>query len=207
MMQRVQWPHLNRRKDAYFIDSSNIDIQQVVQLVLRRCKSKKKPKLFRLLRKNASFFYQAIILVFYAFFKLFYKYRIYGLEHAFKGGAIIASNHVSFFDPPVLCVSYPEEVHLLGRETLFKSWFGFCIRKLNTHPVKGDVNNLEVMKTVCKLLKNGKKVVLFPEGTRSHDDKLGAIKPGIGMLIARTETAILPAYIHGNYDIWPRGHK
>lgn len=133
--------------------------------------------------------------------------RVYGREYYFKGGAIIAPNHVSYLDPPIVAAASPEEIHFLARETLFRSWFGRLITSLNSHPVHGHVNNLKAIKTICGLLKQGYKVLLFPEGTRSKDNQLGDIKPGIGMLISRSETAIIPTYIHGTFDVWNRGRK
>lgn len=140
-------------------------------------------------------------------FKVFYRMRVYGLEHYCKGGAILAPNHVSYFDPPIVAAASPENIHFLARETLFRSWFGKMITALNSHPVQGNANNLKAIKTICGLLKKGYKVILFPEGTRSKDNTLGEIKPGIGMLVSRSETAIIPVYVHGTYKIWPRTSK
>lgn len=140
-------------------------------------------------------------------FKVFYRMRVYGLEHYCKGGAILAPNHVSYFDPPIVAAASPENIHFLARETLFRSWFGKMITALNAHPVQGHANNLKAIKTICGLLQKGYKVILFPEGTRSKDNMLGEIKPGIGMLVSRSETAIIPVYVHGTYKIWPRTRK
>lgn len=198
---------LKQAKDAFYIDTSHLSASQVTQKVLLCLKPKRNCKPVCFHKKKVPFFYRFIIFSYWCWFKIFYKFQVYGLEHSYDGGAIIASNHVSFYDPPILAISYPEEVHFLARDTLFKSFLGFCISRLNTHPVKGDVTNLDVMKTICRLLKEGHKVVLFPEGTRSQENALGEIKPGIGMLIARTGTAIIPTYIHGNYEVWPRHRK
>jgi len=140
-------------------------------------------------------------------FRVFYRMRVYGREHYFEGGAILAPNHVSYFDPPIVAAASPENIHFLARETLFRSFFGKVIRALNAHPVHGHVNNLKAIKTICAMLKKGYKVLLFPEGTRSKDNQLGEIKPGIGMLVSRSETAIIPVYIYGTFKIWPRNQK
>ncbi len=197
---------LKQAKDAFYIDTSCLTFSQVRKDIFLYLKSKNNSKLDRF-HKKPSFFYRSFIAFLQVWFKVFYQFRVYGLEHRYDGGAIIAANHVSFYDPPILAAAYQGEVHLLGRESLFKSGLGYCIRRLNTHPVKGDVTNLDVVKTICKLLKEGHKVVLFPEGTRSYDNSLGEVKPGIGMLIARTKTAIIPVYIHGSYKAWPRYHR
>ena len=154
--------------------------------------------------KPLSFLYRMILFLTWCFFKIFYRLRIYGLEHFYDQAAIIAGNHASFFDPPILAISWPQEVHFLAREGLFKNrLFGGLIRSLNAHPVSGDAGDIAVFKTVCKLLDEGKKIILFPEGTRCSVDALEVpLKPGIALLVSRTNTAVVPAYIHGTFQIW-----
>ncbi|MGH7889131.1 MAG: (d)CMP kinase, partial [Thermodesulfobacteriota bacterium] len=192
---------------AYIIDTSNLSIDEVVERIIEY-KEKKNLKPSWMHAKGISFLYRMVIFLAWFVGKVFYRLKIYGLEHYYPRGAIIAANHVSFLDPPILSVSWPEEVHFLARETLFHNRFlGALIRNLNTHPVSGEAGDIGVMKTLLGLLEEGKKVVLFPEGTRSADGELRPLKPGIGMLIARTKTAIIPAYIDGSYRAWNRRQK
>ena len=155
-----------------------------------------------------TWLYRVVLFLAWSYFKILYRHKIYGLEHFYPHAAIIASNHVSFYDPPVLSISWPEEVHFLARETLFKNkFFGGLIRKLNAHPVSGDAGDIGVFKLICSLLNEGKKVILFPEGKRSSEDRLGVLKPGIAMLVARSNSAVIPAYIHGTFNLWSRYAK
>jgi 1-acyl-sn-glycerol-3-phosphate acyltransferase len=95
----------------------------------------------------------------------------------------------------------------LARESLFRNrFFGFFIRSINAHPVHADGADFGIFKTIFELLSQGKKVVIFPEGTRSNGE-LGPIKPGIGLLLSRSKTAIIPAYIHGAHQIWVRTQR
>jgi 1-acyl-sn-glycerol-3-phosphate acyltransferase len=158
--------------------------------------------------RGMAFLYRVTLFFAWLFFKLFYRHRVYGLEHVYEGGAILAANHTSFLDPPILAISWPEEVHFLARETLFKTpVFGAYIRALNAHPVSGDAGDVAVFRSITTLLKEGKKIILFPEGTRAEEDRLGLIKPGIGLLITKTGAAIIPAYIFGAHTIWSRKRK
>jgi len=157
--------------------------------------------------KKTSFLYSLVIFLVRTFFKVFYRHKVYGLDHYPKGSGLVAPNHVSFFDPPCVAVSCPGEIHFLARETLFKSFFGKLISALNAHPVKKNATNLQVMKDVCQLLKEGCKVLMFPEGTRSKDNNLLEIKPGIGLLLSKSESLIIPTYIHGTFDLWNRKRK
>ena len=156
---------------------------------------------------STSFFYKCIILICGTFFRLFYRHKIYGLENYIQGGALVAANHVSFYDPPLVAVSCPEEMHFLARKTLFEhKFFGALIRKLNSHPVTGGASDVSVMRTILKLLKEGKKVLLFPEGTRT-EGKLGEIREGLGLLAQKSDCPIIPAYIFGAEKIWPPSRK
>ncbi len=156
--------------------------------------------------KPLTFLYRGVLFFTWCFFKLFYRHRIYGLEHFYDKAAIIAGNHASYYDPPILAISWPEEVHFLAREGLFKNpLFGGLIRKLNSHPVSGDAGDVAVFKTVCKLLDEGKKIILFPEGQRCFTDELDTpLKPGLALLISRTQSAVIPSYIHGSFNAWNR---
>ena len=193
--------------DAYTIDTSNLTIDEVIERILEY-KEKKNLKPIWMQSKGAPWFYRFIIFWSYLFGKLFYRLKVYGLEHYYPRGAILAANHTSFFDPPIVAVSFPEEVHFLARETLFRNpLFGAFIRNLNSHPVSGQAGDIGVLKTVITLLQEGRKVVLFPEGTRSPTGELQPFKPGIGMLIARSQSAVIPIYIDGAYKAFGKGRK
>jgi 1-acyl-sn-glycerol-3-phosphate acyltransferase len=155
--------------------------------------------------KNTSLLYKVIRWATFWGFKILYRHQIYGLGHFYPGPALIAANHTSFLDPPAVSISSPQEVHFLARKTLFNNpLFGGLIRSLNSHPVSGQAEDIGVFKTIVDLLKDKKKVIIFPEGKRSFDGTIGEIKPGIALLLARTEAALIPTYIHGTFAIWGR---
>jgi len=156
---------------------------------------------------SVSFLYRLSIFLSWIWFALCYQYRVHGLEHFRKGGALIAVNHASYLDPPAAAIACPEEIHLLAKSSLFDSLIGSTIRKLNTHPVSPKAGNLKAIKTMVSLIKEGKKVLLFPEGTRSEDGQLGDIQPGVALLLAKTQTTIIPMYISGTFAIWNRYKK
>jgi 1-acyl-sn-glycerol-3-phosphate acyltransferase len=141
--------------------------------------------------------------IFYTFFRLCYRHKVYGTEHLIGGRAIIAPNHASYFDPPLVAVSSTEEVSFLARKSLFSfPLFGTLIRSLNAHPVSGSAEDLGSIKLICRLLNEDKKVVIFPEGIRTPDGTLSEIKPGIGMLAIRCHAPVIPVYLSGTYDAW-----
>jgi 1-acyl-sn-glycerol-3-phosphate acyltransferase len=142
------------------------------------------------------------------FFNTFYRFKIDGIDQPLQGSAIIAPNHTSFFDPPIIGMAWPEETHFLGRASLFKHFYmRWLLQGLNTHPVHGSPQDIQSIKILCKLLSEGKKVVIFPEGERSHDGQLLNIKSGVAMLALRMKCPIIPAYIEGAYEAWPRNSR
>lgn len=142
---------------------------------------------------------------FNALFYTLHKHKVYGVEHIQPGPAIIAANHASYYDPPLIGVSCQEEVHYLAEGSLFqRALFRAVIRSLNAHPVVGGAYNLSSLKVVADLLKAGDKVVIFPEGSRSWNGTLAPLKSGIGMLVMRNQCSVIPTYIHGTYDVWNR---
>jgi len=155
-----------------------------------------------------NMFYIVVIFCLKLYFSLFYRLKITGLENLPKGPAIIAPNHVSFFDPPIIAASCKEEVYFLARSSLFEQPFwGGIIKRLNAYPVAGTAQDLASMKLICQLLKENKKVTIFPEGIRSEDGELAKIKSGIGMLAMRSEAPIVPVYIDGTFDAWNKFRK
>lgn len=141
-------------------------------------------------------------------FKKLYKHHVYGVENLPSGGCILAPNHASFYDPPVIAVSCPEEVHYMARSTLFRhKAFRWIIHNLNAVPVSGGGQDLATMKTVLALLKSDKKVTIFPEGRRTKDGKMGPMKTGVALLSVKSGKPIIPIYIFGTFDVWQRSRR
>lgn len=195
-------------EDAHKIDTSNLTIDEVVEEIIALHAKKVKKLIPPWLRaKKMGAFYRFMLIVAWLPLKVFYRHKVYGLQHYIKRAAIIAPNHTSFLDPPLTAISWPQEVHFLARESLFKPFlFGSLIRSLNSHPVSGDAGDVSVFRMILQVLKEGKQIILFPEGART-DGELGEIKGGIGMLLMRSKAAIIPTYIHGTREIWGRDRK
>jgi 1-acyl-sn-glycerol-3-phosphate acyltransferase len=153
-------------------------------------------------------FYRLTVFSLKVYFLLFYRLKIYGLENLPEGPAILAPNHVSFLDPPLIAASCKEEVSFLARSSLFEHFLmGPIISRLNSYPVSGTAQDLSSFKLIGELLRKNKKVVVFPEGIRSDDGELGAIKSGIGMLSQRSLAPIVPVYINGTFEVWNKAQK
>lgn len=193
-------------EDAFVIDSTSLTIEQVLEKAYGFWEKWTKRQIgFR--GKKMKFLYRTTIFFTYIFFRLFYRLKIYGSDHFYRGSGIIASNHISFFDPPIIASSWPEEMHFLARESLFKGLFGRFITALNSHPIAGDAGDIAIFKKIHHLLKEGKKVNLYPEGSRYSDGEIHEIKAGVALIVQKAGCPIVPAYIYGAHLIWPRESK
>lgn len=193
--------------DAYVIDTSFLTIEEVVQKIIDY-KEKKSLLPVWLQFKRMKILYRLVLCLTWCWLKIFYRLKIYGKEHYYPQGAVLAANHTSFLDPPIIGVSWPEEIHFLARQSLFNNWFfSKCIKALNAHPISQDGTSIHGIKTVCALIEEGKKVVLFPEGARSIDGNLQSFKSGVALIVSRTKSAVIPIYIQGSYEAWSRKRK
>ena len=147
--------------------------------------------------------------LFLAYFRLFYDLRYTGMEHLpAKGGYLIASNHVSFYDPPVVGCGIQRETYYLARKTLFvPPIMDKLLPTIKAVPVDQDKPDMAGLKKMIEVLKSGDPEVLFPEGSRSYDGKLQEAKPGIGLLVAKAGVTVIPARIFGAMEAWPRDGK
>ncbi len=143
------------------------------------------------------------------FCMLFFRMRTYGRENIPKKGAfLLVSNHQSYLDPIFCAIPITRRVGFLARESLFTHWlFGGLIKSLGTIPLKLGEGDLAAMRKVIDVLKQGRGVCLFPEGTRTADGKITPFKPGFGLLCRRGKAAVVPVVIDGAFESWPRHKK
>ena len=86
-----------------------------------------------------------------------------------EGPVLIASNHESFLDPPLVGVGYDKAVYMLARKTLFRGLGAWLYPKLNAIPIDQERPDMTSLKKIIKLLRQGNQVVIFPEGARTLD--------------------------------------
>jgi 1-acyl-sn-glycerol-3-phosphate acyltransferase len=123
-----------------------------------------------------------------------------------EGPLILASNHQSYFDPPLVGICSRRGVYYLARKTLLQiPLLGKLLPHINVILVDRDGNDMSALKTVIRTVKSGNGVVLFPEGTRSADGSLQPAKAGIGLVIAKTRAPVQPMRIFGSHEAFPKG--
>lgn len=132
------------------------------------------------------------------------RLKIQGRENIpLEGGLIIASNHIAGADPFLLGSSINRELWFMAKKELFKPFLlGSLIAKLNAFPVDRFGFDIDVIKKSMLFLKQGKALIMFPEGTRSTDGKVMEGKIGVGMLAYRTGAPIIPVYIENTKKAW-----
>ena len=151
-------------------------------------------------------FYRTAQILSFLYYRFFHGFQVEGLEHVPKDGAfLLASNHLSFLDPPALGCLMPRNLHYFARDSLFTGPLGLLIKSLNSIPVNRSQLDLATLRRVLKVLDEGHPLLVFPEGTRSEDGELGAGKKGVGMLVAKSQVPVLPARIFGSYEIMGKG--
>lgn len=130
-------------------------------------------------------------------YKLFYNFHIEGAENIPQDRALVmASNHRSYADPVILTMPMKKPVTYMAKEELFKNkLFGWFITKLGAFPVKRGTGDMQVIDDAVAILNSGRHLVIFPEGTRSKDGKVGKGKTGVAMIAAKSGADVLPCGI------------
>jgi 1-acyl-sn-glycerol-3-phosphate acyltransferase len=136
--------------------------------------------------------------------RTFWRYRKIGTEHIPKsGGVIIASNHVAYADPPFLGAASHREFFYLAKAELFSNaLFGWLIGKYNAIPVTRGAFDRKAISRAVELLREGKALLLFPEGTRNREEKFLEPKLGVGKIALEAGVPIVPAYIHNSGNLF-----
>lgn len=139
---------------------------------------------------------------------LLFRLRLRGIERfPTHGGAIVCSNHQSYFDPLLLGALCDRRMNYLARENLFSSkLFGGLIRFYDAIPVRRNGMSITGLKETLRRLKRGELVVIFPEGTRTKDGAMAPLKNGFCMLARKAKVPLVPVAIAGAFDVWPKGN-
>jgi 1-acyl-sn-glycerol-3-phosphate acyltransferase len=151
--------------------------------------------------------YAVVRLVCLAVFRLGFRIRAFGRDNVPRQGPLLlASNHVSLLDPPVVGSAAPRPLHYMAKAELFRvPILGGLIRRLNAYPVEREGADAAALRQALTLLRAGGALLVFPEGTRGVEGRLGAARPGTGMLAALSDAPVVPVYIQGTGRVLPRG--
>ena len=117
-----------------------------------------------------------------------------------KGGAILAINHKSAFDPLVVGITAPRRLFCMAKAELFKNkLLGALLRKLGAFPVHRGSGDVSAFKTAFKILDDGGAMLIFPEGRRVKKGDRRHAKTGVVMIAQKKTVPVIPVYIDGDY--------
>lgn len=123
-------------------------------------------------------------------------------------GALLAANHVSYLDPPLVGSAVQHTIFFLARKTLFRfKVSGWLFPRLHAIPVDQERPDMASLRRIIKLVKANRQVAVFPEGERTLDGKIKRAAPGMGLVIAKSQAMVIPMRIFGAYEAMPRGRS
>jgi 1-acyl-sn-glycerol-3-phosphate acyltransferase len=143
----------------------------------------------------------------YAVSRVWFRLTVVGAERMPRQGPlIVAANHLSLLDPPLVGCASPRELDYMAKAELFRiPGLGELIRRVNAHPVDRTGTDSAALRLALRLLESGRAVLLFPEGTRGMEGRLGTARAGTGMLAALSGAPVVPVYLEGSGRAFPKG--
>ena len=139
--------------------------------------------------------------------RLYFDLDLRGVEHIpIRGPLIIAPNHQTYADPPLVTIPVRRPIHYMAWKRLFAiPGFGLLIRRLRAFPVEIETSDSRAVREAVRLLKAGDALMIFPEGSRTPDGRLQPFKLGAFRLAVAHATPVLPVTITGAWEAWPPG--
>jgi 1-acyl-sn-glycerol-3-phosphate acyltransferase len=139
----------------------------------------------------------------------YFRWRVFNPERVPESGPVIlASNHASFIDPPLVGAGLKRGINYLARESLFRfPGIGALLRSWQAVPVDRDGGGAAGLKAILERLLAGGGIILFPEGTRTRDGQLQPARSGIGLVVVKSTAPVVPVRVFGTYEAYGRHVK
>lgn len=149
--------------------------------------------------------YPLIKLIVKIFCKVVFFVRVEGEENIpEEGAAILAANHTSLWDAPVILTATHRPMRTMGKAELFENkLLAPFLRMAGAFPVKRGTADITAIKTALKTLKDGGIFAIFPTGTRVKDGD-GDAKAGVALIASKSGAPVIPVAIRGGYRIFKR---
>jgi 1-acyl-sn-glycerol-3-phosphate acyltransferase len=148
-----------------------------------------------------NFVYYCGWLFFRTAYKLYFRAEWFNAERVPRSGPVVlACNHASILDPPLVGTALDRGISYLARESLFRFWgVGWVLRNWDAVPVDRDGGGARGLKAILDRLLAGGGIILFPEGTRTLDGELQPARSGIGLTVIKSTAPVVPVRVFGTF--------
>lgn len=151
--------------------------------------------------------YAVLYPLIWIFMKVFHPWRAVGVENIPEGAVLMCGNHTSLGDPlyVVCCMGWKRQTHVMAKDEIMK-WpvIGWLLKKAGIFGVKRGKADVTALKEAMRVLRNGERLLLFPEGTRVKEGETSEAHTGAAMFATRTGAPLLPVYIAPQKRIFRR---
>ncbi|SHI00759.1 lysophospholipid acyltransferase family protein [Sporanaerobacter acetigenes] len=146
-------------------------------------------------------FYKICYFIGNIIFRVVFRFKVTGKNNIPKEGrVVICANHTSNFDPLILALALPRQVHYMAKKELFNNAFlKWLFTSLGAFPVDREAADLSAIRTSVKILQNEKMLGIFPEGTRVYEENLELAKPGVGLITIKGKAPVVPVFMSSKY--------
>ena len=153
-----------------------------------------------------NFAYRIFWGLFRFIFSTYFRWRVYNPERVpMEGPVILAANHASFLDPPLVGSALTRALNYLARDTLFSvPVVGSLLRAWKVVPVDRDGGGGAGLRAIFDRLLQGGAILLFPEGTRTSNGQLQPARSGIGLVVIKSSAPVVPVRLFGTYEAYGR---
>jgi len=134
-------------------------------------------------------------------FGTYFRWRVYHPERVpLTGPVILASNHASYIDPPLVGSGVSRQINFLAKDAIFKvPVLASILRSWEVVPVDRDGGTGRGLKTILDRLSRGGAIILFPEGTRSRHGELNPARSGLGLTVIKSSAPVVPVRVFGTF--------
>ena len=152
-------------------------------------------------------FYYVVRFFLWLFFRMGFGMEVQGRSHIpRRGGFVLASNHLSYFDPPLLGAACSRRLSFMAQAQLFDHpLLGAFMRGVHVIPLQRGEADMGAIREAVRRLRRGDAVAIFPEGGRQLSGQLGTARGGVGLLAVMANVPIVPVLVRGTFEALPPG--
>ena len=165
------------------------------EAIVKKAEAKETPEQRK---RRMDWFFHLLYIIVWPYFRLIHPLRVEGRENIPEGPAVICPNHTTAGDPfyVVFAFGYKRPMRAMAKVQIMRVPFiGWILGKAGVFGVDRDTTDLKAVRTSMKFLKEGDKLLMFPEGTRVHDGEDVQAKVGAALFATRAGVPLLPVYI------------